>query len=170
MPDTRRIFIVSNRLPLSIKSEDETFISKRSSGGLVAGLNDVHNDVHRHAQSIWVGHSGIFRDQPRYESVTARLLADRYLAVALAQDEYDAYYAGMANGTLWPLFHYFPAYMRYDERDWIAYVRVNQRFTDTILSMAQPGDLVWVHDYQLMLVPGMLRHASPELRIAYFHH
>jgi trehalose 6-phosphate synthase/phosphatase len=60
--------------------------------------------------------------------------------------------------------------MRYDERDWIAYVRVNQRFTDTILSMAQPGDLVWVHDYQLMLVPGMLRHASPELRIAYFHH
>ncbi|MDQ3772957.1 MAG: bifunctional alpha,alpha-trehalose-phosphate synthase (UDP-forming)/trehalose-phosphatase [Pseudomonadota bacterium] len=170
MPDTRRIFIVSNRLPLSIESEGETFNFKRSSGGLVAGLNDVHNGVHRHAQSIWVGHSGIFQDQPRYESVTARLLADRYLAVAIAQDEYDGYYAGMANGTLWPLFHYFPAYMRYDERDWIAYVRVNQRFTDTILSMAQPGDLVWVHDYQLMLVPGMLRHASPELRIAYFHH
>lgn len=167
MASQPRTILVSNRLPVTIAKDDAgppRF--RRSSGGLVAGLADVHKE----AGAVWVGHSGLFEDDARFAEIQRELEAQRFVAVPLPKPLYDSYYAGMANGTLWPLFHYFPGFMRHSPEDWLSYVDVNRRFCEAVLAIARAHDRVWVHDYQLMLLPGMLREALPELQIAYFHH
>jgi trehalose 6-phosphate synthase/phosphatase len=82
----------------------------------------------------------------------------------------DRFYHGFCNGTLWPLFHYFPSYATYEEEDWETYRRVNQQYCDEIVEMAQPGDEIWVHDYQLLLLPALLRERLPDASIGFFLH
>lgn len=158
--------IVSNRLPVTVsRSAGELKITK-SPGGLVTGLADVH----RSEGGLWVGHAGVFGSGADFQEVRQKLLQGRFVAVPIEEQEYNAYYGGMSNGTIWPLFHYFPGFMRTVGDHWDAYVRVNRLFADEILKLVNQGDRVWVHDYQLMLLPGMLREAMPDLHIAYFHH
>lgn len=161
------IFIVSNRLPVTRKQQPDGSVTLvKSAGGLVSGLSDVH----RRGEALWVGHGGVFADRPDYATSSRELLEARYVSVPLQEDEYSAYYTGLSNGALWPVFHYFPGEARFDQTEWKAYVEVSRKFADTVLGLARPGDRIWVHDYQLLLVPGMLREAQPELQIAYFHH
>ncbi len=90
--------------------------------------------------------------------------------VFLSQNEIEKYYEGFSNGILWPICHYVPSYATYVQEFWDAYVEVNRRFADCVLSHAQPEDTIWVHDYQLLLVPQMVRARLPDVRIGYFHH
>jgi len=160
-------FIVSNRLPVTVKRQaDGSLDFTKSTGGLVSGLADVH----ARAGALWIGHAGIYADLDDFAATREALAARRYVAVPLTEEEYQAYYSGMSNGTLWPLFHYFLGDTHFDPAFWRAYVQVNRQFAASVLALARPGDRVWVHDYQLMLVPGMLRAAMPTLEIAYFHH
>src|SRR5690606_11764296 len=98
-------------------------------------------------------------------------LSDRKLApVFLSAQEVSDYYEGFCNETIWPLFHYFPSYSGFSSEDFNSYERVNQRFADEILRVATKNDIIWVHDYQLMLVPQMVRKALPDVMIGYFLH
>lgn len=169
-----RLFIVSNRIPVTLSRDADGHVqSKRSAGGLVTGLSDLH----RQDGVFWVGCDGLFdgrtaggEEDPATDAARATLAEQRFLPVKVDERTYEGYYARLANGAIWPLFHYFPGFMGFKQEDWADYVAVNRQFADTILAKAAPGDRVWVHDYQLMLVPRMLRDEAPDLSIAYFHH
>jgi trehalose 6-phosphate synthase/phosphatase len=90
--------------------------------------------------------------------------------VSLTGEEVNLFYEGFCNATLWPLFYGFTVYTVFEAKFWDAYVRVNQKFAEVVSSLTEPGDFVWVHDYHLMLLPAMLRDASPELAVGFFLH
>ena len=94
----------------------------------------------------------------------------RLVAVPLTADQVARYYEGFSNGVLWPLFHYLLDQVPLHVRDWEPYVEVNERFADMVAEQYQPGDLIWVHDYQLLLLPGLLRQRLPDARIGFFLH
>lgn len=160
------LYIVSNRLPVTVQVNNRDFKVERSSGGLASGLSKVHAQ----RNSFWVGHSGVFEGEAHLKDVEDRLIEHRLITVPLAKEVYDEYYNGMSNNAIWPLFHYFPASMKFSYRDWGSYQKVNELFARKVLEHAQDGDRIWVHDYQLMLLPILLRESGRDLRIAYFHH
>lgn len=159
-----RTWIVSNRLPWTCTSDVQgnTHLM-RSPGGLVAAMLPVHQD----GDVFWVGHGGFPADLP---GLAQTLNRERLIDITIPPHDYAAYYNGAANGCLWPIFHYFPALAHFDQNEWEAYRKVNRLFAAALAERVCPGDLIWIHDYQLMLLPGMLRELIPELRIGYFHH
>ena len=156
---------VSNRLPVTVDAEGNV---SKSSGGLVAALEGLPRDRYT---LRWIGWSGADVAPERREAV-ARKLAEESggTPIFLSQDEAHGFYEGFSNASLWPLLHYMPTRFRYESPWWDDYQTVNRRFADAVLSVARDGDLVWVHDYQLMVLPAMLKQANPSLRVGYFLH
>jgi trehalose 6-phosphate synthase/phosphatase len=161
------IINVANRLPVTLDVEHDK-ISK-SSGGLVAALEGVSDEQH---PLRWLGWPGSAIDDPQARRDIARKLDAEYHAtpVFLSNDEVQGFYEGFSNSSLWPLLHYMPSRFRYEPAWWDHYLAANKRFADAVLEVARDGDIVWVHDYQLMLVPAMIRHSNPNLRIGFFLH
>ena len=127
----------------------------------------------RKTEGVWVGWSGDSSgiDDAKRQTTLARLAErERYVAVDLPADVANGFYEGFSNQTLWPLFHSFPSLLRFDPAHWRAYVEANRLFCETVVKQLRPGDLVWVHDYQLMLLPAMLREAAPAASIGFFLH
>jgi len=158
------LVVVSNRLPVTAQRTARGIEYRRSSGGLITALEPVL----RKRGGTWIGWPGLDlrsgEKLPRFQaSFTIR-------PVRLSDAEVRGFYQGSSNRTLWPLLHLLPDRARYERRDWDAYARVNARFAEVAAKVASPGDLVWVHDYQLMLAPGQLRALAPHLRIAFFLH
>ena len=143
----RRTFIVSNRLPVRVHHERGRVEVVRSSGGLASAL--------RSATSIqeWIGWSGGPVPQAMRARVRELLTAQGLMPVFLTAEEERHYYVNMCNGTLWPLLHYFPGRVEFDDRSWPAYCEVNRRFADTVLERTVAGDRVWIHDFHLFLLP-----------------
>jgi trehalose 6-phosphate synthase/phosphatase len=166
MNTNKRIFIVSNRLPLKLIEKDGKFAYKSSEGGLATGLGSIY----KKNNNVWIGWPGSLVPAERQAEVIQRLEKDNLYPVFLDQDEIDNYYEGFSNETLWPLFHYFPSYTNYNPEHWESYKKVNEKFAEAILQFAGPEDIVWVHDYQLMLVPGLVRRRIPSISIGYFNH
>ncbi|GAA6528481.1 MAG: bifunctional alpha,alpha-trehalose-phosphate synthase (UDP-forming)/trehalose-phosphatase [Prevotella sp.] len=164
----QKLYIVSNRLPLKATLDEEkgfTFI--RSEGGLATGLNSLKIDYEKH----WIGWPGMcFPRKKEQDEVRERLEAENLHPVFLSQSQYKSYYEGYCNSTLWPLCHYFYGSARYQKTYWESYKKVNQMFADEVCRLAGPSALVWVQDYQLMLVPAMLREKRPDLHIGFFLH
>ena len=160
----QRIINVANRLPVTV---GDTI--RKSSGGLVSALEGAAADRY-HIQ--WVGWPGGSYDDADRRAAVAKQLHDEFdfVPVFFTEAEIANYYYGFSNGGLWPMLHYMTNLMTYDEAQWQIYREANQRFADTVLGLATDDDLVWVHDYQLMLVPGMLREKRPNLRVGYFFH
>ncbi|HTZ45437.1 MAG TPA: trehalose-6-phosphate synthase [Jatrophihabitans sp.] len=155
--------IVANRLPVDrITEPDGTSSWRRSPGGLVTALEPV---MHK-TDGAWIGWSGTAGESldPFDES------GMRLVGVGLSEDEVRDYYEGFSNGTLWPLYHDVIAPPQFHRAWWDAYVRVNRRFAEAAMAQAATGAVVWVQDYQLQLVPGMLRERRPDLRIGFFNH
>lgn len=160
----RTILNVANRLPVTIGKTIE-----KSAGGLVSALEGVSQNTCRIKWLGWPGR-GIDSSQER-EKVTDQLETEfGYAPVFLSNAEVEAYYDGFSNGSLWPILHYNPHLMAYEEAEWDAYPTVNERFAAAILERAQGDDLVWIHDYHLMLVPELLRNERSSLRIGFFFH
>ena len=159
-----RVINISNRLPVTV---GETIT--KSSGGLVAALEGLSADEYALTWIGWPG--GAIEDPTRREEID-RILQEEHgcIPVFVSEEEVAGHYEGFSNSSIWPLLHYMPNFMRYDPAWWGHYRTVNERFTDKVLEMAQPGDLVWVHDYQLMLMPQMLHERMPELKIGFFLH
>ncbi|MET0413397.1 MAG: bifunctional alpha,alpha-trehalose-phosphate synthase (UDP-forming)/trehalose-phosphatase [Polyangiaceae bacterium] len=168
-----RLVIVSNRLPFTLQEADGKLECKPSSGGLITafGAYVAHQrEQDPKFESIWVGWPGgeISGDA---QGRARELLAEQGASpVFLSREESDDFYHGFCNRTLWPLFHYFSSYVDYDPKLWDMYVRVNQSFCDVVSSLVQEGDTVWVQDYQLLLLPALLRERHPTLRQGFFLH
>jgi trehalose 6-phosphate synthase/phosphatase len=163
------LLIVSNRLPITITSHsDSEFHFERSSGGLATALAHTH----RERKALWLGWPG-----SHFRTVAARqqvhdLLKSQHgcVPVFLGARAIQQYYHGFSNRALWPLFHSFQTYFVYNEDEWEAYVNANRAFCEVVLQVAQGDELIWVHDYHLFLLPGMLRQYLPEARIGFFLH
>ena len=171
MKDKRRIILVSNRLSVSVKRTGPgEFDFQPSIGGLATGLSSLRND----AGLIWVGWSGIPED--RLERGESRELRKRLMseygahAVPLTAEQLKSYYHGFSNDTIWPLFHYFPEQTNYEPRQWEVYREVNRLFFESIKKIGREDDIFWVHDYQLMLLPEMIRKEFPRALVGFFLH
>ncbi|MBN9223548.1 MAG: alpha,alpha-trehalose-phosphate synthase (UDP-forming) [Microbacterium sp. SCN 70-27] len=154
------LVVVSNRLPVDRATEGEEW--RRSPGGLVAALEPVLQTT----GGAWVGWPG----QPDLEVERFTFDGIDLVPVALSAEDVERFYEGFSNDTIWPLYHDVISPPTYHREWWDAYVRVNQRFAEAAADVAADGARVWVHDYQLQLVPRMLRELRPDLVIGYFHH
>ena len=163
-----RLIVVSNRLPVTVRLERGAPEIVPSVGGLATGLGGPHERT----GGLWIGWPGdLSRLHPEARAQVEAKLADLRLApVELTQGEVARYYEGFSNGVLWPLFHYLVDRVPADGSGFGTYRRVNERFADAVARLYRPGDLVWVHDYQLLLVPRMLRERIPEARVGFFLH
>jgi len=162
-----KTIIVSNRLPVKIIEEGDGYTLKPSEGGLATGLASIHGQ----SQNRWIGWPGISVDHEAQKThFTSLLSASRLIPLFLDDEEIKGFYEGFSNEVLWPIFHYTPSYANYDLGNWETYVRVNEKFRDLILEHAGPDDTIWVHDYQLLLLPGLLRDALPDVSIGFFQH
>lgn len=152
--------VVANRLPVDHTPDGEGW--RRSPGGLVTALEPVM----RRAEGAWVGWAG----QADVDVEPFEFDGTYLVPVTLSAADVQLYYEGFSNDTIWPLYHDVIAAPTYKRAWWDAYVTVNKRFADAAASVAAEGGIVWVQDYQLQLVPKMLRELRPDLTIGYFHH
>ncbi|MFG6502456.1 trehalose-6-phosphate synthase [Microbacterium sp. P05] len=152
--------VVANRLPVDRAGDSDEW--RRSPGGLVTALEPVM----RKAEGAWVGWPG----QPDVQLDPFDFEGTHLVPVMLTADDVENYYEGFANDTIWPLYHDVIAAPRYRRVWWDSYVKVNRRFAEAAAGAAAENAIVWVQDYQLQLVPKMLRDARPDLTIGYFHH
>jgi trehalose 6-phosphate synthase len=162
-PATSSFVVVANRLPVDRQTEDDgTTTWRRSPGGLVTALEPVM----RKYDGAWIGWTG--GDDPEFEPfVEGGMLL---VPVALSTQDIERYYEGFSNATLWPLYHDVIVAPEFHRIWWDAYVEVNRRFAQRAADVAERNAVVWVHDYQLQLVPAMLRELRPDLRIGFFLH
>lgn len=183
------MLLVSNRLPITIKrSDDGKYDFSMSSGGLVSGLSGLTKST----TFRWYGWPGL--EVPEEEiPVVQKRLKDEYGAIPVMIDDElaDRHYNGFSSefvvfafairtkgcyldSILWPLFHYHPGEITFDEYAWEAYKKANRLFAQAVARDVQDGDLVWVHDYHLMLLPEMLREeigdTKKNVKIGFFLH
>ena len=165
---TRRLLLVSNRLPVTVRIDDGRASLTRSAGGLATGLSSVH----RPGRDIWLGWLGNVSkiDAGQLAKVRGQLTDQCLIDVSLTAAQVRAFYEELSNGVIWPMFHYMPDRMPLHSRSWKTYQAVNERFAEAAAREYRDGDMIWVHDYQLLLVPGMLRRRLPHARIGYFLH
>ena len=164
-----KTIIVSNRLPLQISVENNDVKVSPSVGGLATGMKSVHQE----GDSLWIGWSGLTEEEvnPKIQSqIDQAAKNEKCLAINLTEKELNDYYYGFSNRTIWPLFHYFMEYTKFDEQEWMGYKKVNEKFAEKILENLEDGDTVWVHDYQLLLVPGIIKKNKPKVTIGFFLH
>lgn len=157
------VVVVANRLPVDqVTDTDGTTRWQRSPGGLVTALEPFVAG----RGGAWVGWSGSAGEAPEpFESGGMSLIP-----VELSEEEVDRYYEGMSNASLWPLYHDVVEKPEYHRTWWDTYVQVNKRFAERAAEVAAEDAIVWVHDYQLQLVPAMLRQRRPDLTIGFFLH
>jgi trehalose 6-phosphate synthase/phosphatase len=164
-----KFHIISNRLPYSISEDDSKYTLNASVGGLATGLSSVY----RQLEGKWIGWSGISSDSITIEEqleIDTLLLAEDCLPVHLTTEEIDSYYEGFSNNTIWPLFHYFAQYAEFNHEKWQVYKAVNLKFAEAALAILEDGDTIWVNDYQLLLVPEMIKSRMPDVTIGFFLH
>ncbi len=170
-----RLLIVSNRLPTVIKEKNGKYIVTESAGGLVSGLSAYLDSLKgtslNKSNYVWVGWPGLDIKDTSKKQLKAKWLKEFHtFPVFLSEKVMDKFYHGFCNKTIWPLFQYFPTYTVYDEEYWEYYQTVNQMFCNTILEVVKPNDVVWIHDYHLMLLPKLIREKKPQIPIGFFLH
>lgn len=165
---SNRLLIVSNRLPVTASAVRGTVRLSPAHGGLATGLRPWHE----HAGGQWIGWPGDVSalDVAQREALDRQLRDQSIIPVHLSADDIERYYNGFSNRVLWPLFHYLIDRVPVDAVGWDAYRAVNGTFADAVAMEYRAGDTIWVHDYQLMLLPALLRERLPEARIGFFLH
>ncbi|MGP1272315.1 MAG: alpha,alpha-trehalose-phosphate synthase (UDP-forming) [Phycisphaerales bacterium] len=165
MPGTNRrsrLIIVANRLPVRRAKSKGRSVWETSPGGLVTAMTPILNET----GGSWVGWAGSAGKSPppfKHENMQIR-------PVSISADQLEKFYGGFSNSTLWPLYHDSVRTPQFHRRWWWPYVDVNRVFAEACAAEAGEGDTVWVHDYQLQLVPGMLRERLPRVKIGFFLH
>ncbi len=164
-----RLIIVSNRLPASVVRQKDGFIYTESVGGVATGISSLSEPKER----LWFGWPGIPSDRlstPDKDQITQELNNRGCHPVFLSNRNIRDFYSGFSNNTIWPLFHYFSELTMFEEQHWKSYKAVNQLFCDVLLPQISENDIIWVHDYQLMLLPQMIRQQLPKAQIGFFLH
>ena len=161
-----KTLIISNRLPVRIIEENNQYTLIPSEGGLATGLASVH----KNEDTLWVGWPGIDIPEERQPEVRELLAALKLIPVFLSPEEINLYYEGFSNEILWPVFHYLVTYARFEQSYWDAYSSVNEKYANVCAPYVNDDDSIWVHDYQLLLLPGLLRSSFPNATIGFFQH
>lgn len=154
----KRLVCVSNRISLPRRGA--------APGGLAVGLLSAL----KHTGGVWFGWNGETSENPSAEPETVTRGNVRFASIGLRPAEFDAYYNGYCNGTLWPLFHYFPERFTHDQRQYEAYQAVNAQFARGLMKVINPGDAVWVHDYQMIPLGRLLRENGFEGPLGFYLH
>ncbi|HET7305669.1 MAG TPA: trehalose-6-phosphate synthase [Segeticoccus sp.] len=165
MPDARTfdLVVAANRLPVDrVVDEDGSTRWRTSPGGLVTAMDSVMQS----REGAWVGWSGDPGDPPEPFVENGMHL----FPIGLSEEEVRSYYEGFSNDTLWPIYHDVIVQASFHRTWWNAYRRVNERFAEQVAQVAAEGATVWVHDYQLQLVPALVRRMRPDVRIGWFNH
>jgi len=164
-----KTIIVSNRLPLQVKLDNNEITVIPSVGGLATGMKSVHRD----SNGVWVGWTGLTSEEID-EGLTAKVNSavqnEQCVAVDLSEQDIENYYYGFSNRTLWPLFHYFLEYTEFQNEAWENYKLVNEKFAKVVIDQIEAGDKVWIHDYQLLLLPQLIKAEKPDVPIGFFLH
>jgi len=166
MNTDKRILIVANRLPVKIVQKQGGMEYQASEGGLASGVGSIY----KKNNNLWIGWPGAPVDAKDQPDIEKDLALQNLFPIFLSGKEINEYYEGFSNETLWPLFHYSPTYASYNPEHWDAYRKVNRKFADAIIQKATKDDIIWIHDYQLLLVPEMVREALPQVSIGFFNH
>jgi trehalose 6-phosphate synthase/phosphatase len=176
MSEPGRLIVASSRLPVTITDNDGTWSASVGAGGLVTALLPVA----QRTGFEWIGWPGVGVEQEQQENVRAVLDAAvqnteqgtgwRVTPIFINSKDVDSFYTGTSNSLLWPLFHGFPSRSEFSLEDYEGYARVNGQFADVIAERARPNDLIWIHDYQLLLLPGLLRERGLTNPIGFFLH
>lgn len=164
-----KTIIVSNRLPLQVSIQENSLEIVPSVGGLATGMKSVHAE----GNGIWIGWSGIPENELSSElsnEVQSKIRNEKCVSVPLTNQDIEEYYEGFSNRALWPLFHYFMEYSKFEQNEWEAYKRVNKKFAEVVIDNLEDGDTVWVHDYQLLLLPQLIKDRKPNTTIGFFLH
>lgn len=169
---SKKLFIVSNRLPLTVEQTGDNYEVRQSSGGLISAISAYlkQDGKDKFSDTVWVGAPGC--SERNWDAATASFLnADyNYSPVFINWKKYELYYNGFSNSLIWPLFHYFPSFADYTSLYFTAYKEVNEQFARQIAEQVTSEDVVWIHDYHLMPLSGMLRKLFPDLTIGFFLH
>ncbi len=164
------MIFVSNRLPVTVSVKRHKISYHESIGGLATGLKSFHQS----SDSLWVGWPGISKDRLKIDEQTKinKTLNEQYHChpVYLTEKDIDLYYEGFSNKTIWPLFHYFAEKAEYEVKTWEGYKKVNQKFYDSLKSYIEKDSVIWIHDYQLMLLPELIKKDFPSVKIGFFLH
>ena len=171
----RRLVIVSNRLPFNLSIDGDRVAFQPSAGGLVTGLASFQesrqNDSALPSEHLWVGWPGSSVDESLRERVIQDALVQfQSYPIFLTEEQMEQFYLGFCNATIWPLFHYFTSYAIYQPPFWDQYKQINQLFADALGKILRADDVVWVHDYHLMLLPGLLKARHSQLSVGFFLH
>ena len=164
-----RLIIVSNRLPVSVVRQAGNLSFQPSVGGVATGIASLESPKQR----LWYGWPGIAADKlssVHKEQIIKETKKHHCHPVFLSNSDVRDFYFGFSNRTIWPLFHYFTQRTVFDETYWHAYKKVNEHFCRDIVEDLRSDDKVWVHDYQLMLLPALLRAKRPDIKIGFFLH
>jgi trehalose 6-phosphate synthase/phosphatase len=164
-----KTIIVSNRLPLQVSIQENSLEIVPSVGGLATGMKSVHSE----GNGIWIGWSGIPENDlspDLSKKVQTKIRNEKCVSLPLTSQDIEEYYEGFSNRALWPLFHYFMEYTEFEQNEWDAYKRVNEKFAKVVLENLEDGDTVWVHDYQLLLLPQLIKDQKPNTTIGFFLH
>jgi trehalose 6-phosphate synthase/phosphatase len=170
----QRLIVVSNRLPFQLLEKNKEIVLKESDGGLVSALKSYFDRPERNDtfdSKWWIGSADF--PEARWNKFVKQSKAPVSFNVEpifIEKKIFNKFYNGFCNATLWPLFHYVPSFVEFDEETFKSYEAVNRIFADKLLSFLQPNDILWIHDYQLMLLPGMIREQRPDATIGFFLH
>jgi trehalose 6-phosphate synthase/phosphatase len=164
----RRVIILSNRLPVTVSVDDGRVVVKRSVGGLATGLRRIHSGE----TGVWVGWPGQIGDvtASQRDEISRQLASLHSVPVSLSSHEVLVFYEEISNAVLWPVFHDRIDRLPLRIAGWDTYEAVNQRYADAVVEQWKPGDLIWVHDYQLLRAPLLIRRRIPEATIGFFLH
>jgi trehalose 6-phosphate synthase/phosphatase len=169
-----RLIVVSNRLPVTVDSSHGKIKFKQSAGGLVQGLSaslDSLQDFKEESHYIWVGWPGTTIKKEFENKIKEDLLNDLgAYPVFMDASEMSKFYLGFCNSTLWPLFHTLPSFVTYSEDYFEEYIKVNEKFFNSLQHIIEPDDIVWIHDYHLMMLPNLIRKKYPKMPVGFFLH
>ena len=171
MKNHKRLIIVSHLIPIE-KNIDGVLQERHSrmADGVKNYLNGKYSDQVFNS-AIWIGCADF--DEKAWYNGFEEKASNKFIEVRplfISKDVYHKFYQGFCESTLWPLLHYLPSFIEYDNRTFAAYEAVAKVYLQEILSVISPGDTLWINDYQLLLLPGMLREQDPKLEIGFFLH
>lgn len=162
-----RLVVVANRLPFKFVLSNGSYTAEQNSGGLVSAIlalsENLKNSGNSFGDIVWIGTGDVPAEFINPKGFDLEV-------VQVPKDLYNDYYEGFSNDTIWPLFHYFPSLVTFNQDHYQSYIEVNQLFCEKVSEVLRPGDFLWIHDYQLMLLPGMVRNRVPDANMGFFLH
>jgi len=173
-PDFKRLIIAAYRLPFRFNKTKNGFKAVQNSGGLVSAILSLSENLKTsvnpevNSKIVWAGTADNLPD-----NVSPQKFENEYFEIApvyIPKHLNELYYGGFCNDLIWPLFHYFPSFSVFSDHYFKAYEEANSKFCDEIVKIIKPGDFIWIHDYQLMLLPEMIRKKLPSATIGFFLH